>query len=195
MSCKNYLKYLGILPVLFFISCAPQRKKMPGFISDAENFEKEISFGKQEQAPFIVTDSAFYFNGKTLNCISISIPDETNDSLALSLLNAYFPMAQDIFFRMCELGKGGIIINMAKSTSCERAIFQISEVMQKQIDLPVIVLWDKYSEPRARKFINTIDRSVFIKYHLVGNDRATLTKRKIITTDDCFSFREPILGE
>jgi len=163
----NREKFFGLvkvsgmfLAIMAVVSCAPgggstSRKKMPGF-SSVSGFESPMPFeGRNASSKLSSGDFAFTTNnvdmmldGNLHEFVSVALPNAANDSLAISLVNSFKPMALPLLTSWAARQKQGVVIDLSSHT---QAAHRTDYTLEKPGDflIPVVIIWDAASAARV----------------------------------------------
>jgi len=179
-SKTSYIKLLVLAGLIASISaCAPggagmpTRKKMPELNSYTDDFEGPMPFEKNT-THYTAADFAFatgsaqlMLNGVSQNFITVSLPDEANDSLALNLLKSIKPFALPLISSWAHSQQRGVAIDLSAHNGA--AIHRSDFVLKRAGDftIPVVVIWDAAAAPRLATLRSLADDLPAIQFNQV----------------------------
>ena len=176
---KCLLPVKGIIPllaVLAFQSCAPSggggsRKKMPE-LTGIQGVETYVPYGMQagnSAFPFATGYVDLMANGRMETLFSVALPDAGEDSLVLSLINHYRPLAVMMLTQWAQQQQNGVLIDLRTSpiNAPRRADFTLQK--QDAFSLPVVFLWDGSSAGRAASYMNLLGTAPGISVTRLSN--------------------------
>lgn len=149
-----------------FVACGgpaapPERKKFPmftdnGFAGDIPLYSLATS-NPNSALPFATGSVDLSTEGTSSSYYSIALPDPGYDSLALSLVNNYKPLALSILGQWTQQnnGKGFILDLRSGAGDGSRKDYAVQFAGQT---VPVVLLWDARSASRAQTFLNTVQQ-------------------------------------
>jgi hypothetical protein len=179
-----------LLGHFFISSCGrPQRKKMPEFYFSGKDFEMQDSSHHFDDLPFEISDTTVYLHSRSTLFLVIGIPDERNDSLALSIVRSHAHITESIICGIYSLGEKGVVINLAISRKPEQMDFIIKSKDGNQMGFPIVLLWDENSARRAINFIGAVNQ--IKEFTLIQLSRQS----RIYQSEDCFQFETPTFSE
>ena len=113
---------------------------------------------QEQQAIFLFyTSEVEIQSGGTMETfVAVSLPDPANDSLAMSLVNSYKPLALPLLAEWGTRERKGVLIDLRSSAS--PAIHREDYVIERgdAFSIPVVFLWDPASAARAAAFIGLL---------------------------------------
>ncbi|MBS1601060.1 MAG: hypothetical protein JST42_00230 [Bacteroidetes bacterium] len=156
------VRYLLLLAAPFLLhSCATSgpgapgpRKKMPDLTSDY-SFEGRVPFDSHSAEPLGSDAYAFHtsvtqleIDGSLRDFIYIPLPDPSNDSLAVALIQSYKTMALPMLNSLTSRQYQGVAIDLSAhtGTATRRSDFVLEKT--GAFHIPVVVIWDAASEGR-----------------------------------------------
>ncbi|KAA2238947.1 hypothetical protein F0L74_22290 [Chitinophaga agrisoli] len=155
---------LSLAVTLSFQSCAPSgggssRKKMPE-LTGSQSLESYVPYGMQQgnaAFPFATGYVDVMANGQMETLLSVALPDAAEDSMMLSIIAHYKPLATMLLTQWAQQQKTGVLIDLRSSpvTTALRADFMVQR--QDAFSLPVVFLWDRNSAPRAAGYMRLLD--------------------------------------
>jgi hypothetical protein len=167
----------------------PDRKKLPDFTS-LQGWE-DMPLPKAENQSFYTTDTVILKGSRLSKFLSISMPDPNQDSLAISLVTNYEPLAGTMVEKWLDQQKTGILIDLRTKAGHEnhRADFLVTSSLpgNSNINIPLIFIWDRPSAYRYNYLKQALISIPEIKCSLVSESRMV----EGIGRNDCFSPTEP----
>ena len=135
----------------------PERKKFPMFTDNGQAADIPLFSLATPDAksglPFATGSVDLSTDGGASSYYSLSLPDPNYDSLALSLVNNYKPLALSFlsqWAKQCN-GKGFIIDLRSSAINGNRQDYSVEFAGNT---VPVVLLWDNSSSARAETFLN-----------------------------------------
>ena len=140
-------------------SCAPTglpgsgRKKMPEFtsydgIEGAMPFHTETTETGRGGFGFTTSNMDLDFNGGSQGFLAVSLPDATNDSLAISLLHSFKPYAIPMITSWARQAKQGVVIDLSSHSGLTTHRTDYVLESPNGFSVPVVVMWDQASVSR-----------------------------------------------
>ncbi len=199
-----YRKYPGgitLLPLILFVlivqqSCSsgpsvPPRKKMPELTS-LQGPESYIPYSERQSTaglPFTTGYVDLQVGGGTATLFAVSLPDATDDSLIMNLINTYRPLAVPLLTGWVQQQQYPVLIDLRAhgSQHTQRADFLLQK--EGSFTLPVVFLWDSYSAGRAGNYMQLMHTNPAISVtRLSGNSAAFFGKQQ----ENCFQTDRPV---
>ncbi len=156
--------FLSLAVALSLQSCAPagggsSRKKMPE-LTDGQGLASYVPYGMQQgnaAFPFATGYVDVMANGQMETLLSVALPDAAEDSMMLSIIDHYKPLATMMLTQWAQQQKTGVLIDLRSSpiTTAQRADFVVQR--QDAFSLPVVFLWDRNSASRAAGYMRLLD--------------------------------------
>jgi len=163
----------------------PARKKLPDFTS-LQGWE-DLPLAKTEKQFFFTSDTTIMEGSRLVNFLSISLPDPMYDSLAISMATSYKPLAATLIEQWSKKEKKGVLIDLRNKAGNDdrRANFLVKKNLpdNANINIPVVLIWDRASAYRADYLIKLMSSMPEIKCDLISESN----KPEGIGRNDCFS--------
>lgn len=139
-------------------SAPPERKKFPMFTDNGAAADIPLysltSSDANSGLPFATGSVDLSADGGINSYYSIALPNPGYDSLALSLVNNYKPLALSLLSQWAKQSTGkGFIVDLRSSSNNENR--QDYSVQFGGNTVPVVLLWDNNSASRAQTFLNS----------------------------------------
>ena len=177
LFCKT-LFALSLSATLY--SCAPTglpgsgRKKMPEFtsydgIEGAMPFHTETSSGTSAGAfAFATSNMDLDFNGGSQGFLAVSLPDATNDSLAISLLHSFKPYAIPMITSWARQAKQGVVIDLSSHSGLTTHRTDYMLESPNEFSVPVVVMWDQASVSRMATLQSLVQELPSMKLNYIA---------------------------
>jgi hypothetical protein len=139
-------------------SAPPERKKFPMFSDNGQAVDIPLYSLAAPDArsglPFATGSVDLSTDQGASSYFSVSLPDPNYDSLALSLVNNYKPLALSLLSQWAKQrnGKGFIVDLRSSSNNASRQDYSIEFAGNT---VPVVLLWDNSAASRAAAFLNS----------------------------------------
>lgn len=167
----------------------PDRKKLPDF-SSLQGWE-DTPLPKVEKQPFFVSDTTINEGRKLSSYLTVTMADPMYDSIAISMVTSYEPVAGLLFEKWAKQQKKGILIDLRTRPGNEahRADFLVKKSVPDDpaVKIPLIFIWDRASAYRFDYLMNALTSIPEIKCSLVSESRLP----DGVGRTDCFSPSEP----
>lgn len=136
----------------------PERKKFPMYTDNGRAADIPLfSLATPDHKsgfPFATGSVDLSTDGGASSYYSLSLPDPDYDSLALSLVNNYKPLALSLLSQWAKQSNGkGFIVDLRNSAN--NGSRQDYSVEFAGNTVPVVLLWDNHSSSRAETFLNS----------------------------------------
>jgi hypothetical protein len=157
----------------------PERKKFPMFTDNGNAVDIPLySLATPDPGsgvPFATGSVDLSTGGAFSSYYSIALPDPGYDSLALSLVNNYKPLALSLLSQWAKQSTGaGFILDLRSSSS--NGSRKDYSVQFDGSTVPVVLLWDGHSASRAETFLNSVQQIPGI----------SITTKKQAASNSCF---------
>ena len=161
-----------------------ERKKMPGL--RGLNSDWELSFANESNGAFGFPYQAGYVdlmdNGKMTTFFAIALPDAGFDSIALSLVNSYKPLAMPILSQWAHDEGKGVLIDLRSNhnagSTCTNYL-----VEGPAFSIPVVLLWNTASNSRVQSLIGMVQSMPAVTCTQKGESRLGANNSR----QDCFA--------
>lgn len=150
-----------------FVACGggaalPERKKFPMFTDTGLAGDIPLyAFATQDSKsgmPFATGYVDLSTEGSSTSYYSIALPDNSYDSLALSLVNNYKPLALPLISQWIKQSGGtGFMLDLRSSSNSGNRVDYTVNV--SGITVPVVLLWDNRSASRAETFVKLLQQT------------------------------------
>jgi hypothetical protein len=181
------MKDTRFLSILFFLTCLscqrgrPARKELPPSLSTLPEigatvtpFPSRWSLAPQQPANYIFysTDTSLLIDGIRHDFLVLAIPEPSRDSVIGALASSGQSLAPYLLSELHHLNKAGVVIDLRLSGNSLtiRKDYQVTSSILKEINLPIIFLWDSETSGRAAFFSKYLEQFPGISWS-ISNDR------------------------
>jgi len=151
---------IALLATGCMTSQTPSRKKMPnylesGYLEATNPFNTKID--RLQTLSLVATNELVMVEDRSVSCVAVPLNSAAYDEPIFSLVQEYKPLAVMLLTNWVAMGHNGAVLDLRSNPS--QSAIQAQYFLEKQgaFSLPVILKWDKASEPRAFAYMSLLN--------------------------------------